>query len=81
MEEMVEKNPRDLGGGTPLHGAAEGGHLELCKLILSAENVVDKNPVCDHIGVTPLHLAAVKRHYEVCELIIQNVIVKNPADH
>ena len=52
---MDDKNPKDGNGWTPLHSAAKGGHLEVCKFIL--ENVEDKNLKKDD-GGTPLHSVA-----------------------
>ena len=53
----------DCNGWTPLHCAAENGHLSVCKLIV--ENVDDKNPK-DFMGTTPIHLT---RNQEIINLI------------
>ena len=50
-----DKNPADVHGWTPLHGAASNGQAELCHLIIS--NIDNKNPA-DKYGMTPLHMAA-----------------------
>ena len=52
FERAEDKNPKDNFGFTPLHLAAENGHLELCQLII--ENVQDKNPKNSWDKITPL---------------------------
>ena len=69
-------------GQTPLHSAAQNGHLEVCRLIMN--NVIDRNPK-DQRGVTPLHLAAYGGHLEVCRHIMESnrdfcEPLKNPKD-
>ena len=51
----------------PLHVAAEGGHLNLCKYIV--EKTGDFNPICAD-KVTALHFAAAQGHLEVYQFII-----------
>ena len=34
FEEVEDKNPRDCLGMTPLHVAAQRGHLDICKIIM-----------------------------------------------
>ena len=46
---------KDENGDTPLHIAADFGHLRLFKFIM--EHASDKNPKNDH-GNTPLHFTA-----------------------
>ena len=79
---------------TPLHLAAEGGHLGAYHLIM--ENVINKNPLgmisdaitCTYMKrenfhafheATPLHLAAKNGNLAVCKLIIENIFDKNPT--
>ena len=57
MKRVTNKNITNDWGYTPLHGAAEFGHVEICKLILN--KVQNKNPK-DHNGETPLDLAKKK---------------------
>ena len=60
-----------MGSGiTPLHRAAENGHVSVCELIMS--HLKDKNPRDDN-GNTPLHSAALKGHFELCRLILDNI--------
>ena len=62
IENVDDKNPADRNGMTPLHRAAEYGHLDICKLII--QNVEDKNPPSNDRS-TPLHWAAENGHLEV----------------
>jgi ankyrin repeat protein len=61
-------------GLTPLHDAAQIGHLEMVKIIL--EYAIDKNPE-DNDGVTPLHDAAQIGHLEIVKIIMEYAINKN----
>jgi ankyrin repeat protein len=58
MNQIEEKNPRDITGYTVLHAAASGGHLETFKLIMN--KVTDINPGYIE-GWTPLHAAVEQR--------------------
>ena len=53
-------------GFTPLHYAAESGHLEVCKFIL--ENMEGQNGK-NLDGKTPLDFATEMGHEEVCNLL------------
>ena len=64
-------------GYTPLHSAAQNGHLEVCKVIL--ENIPEKNPKTKD-GSTPLLFAARQGLYDVCKIILENVENKNPKN-
>ena len=75
-EFATDPNPTsNARGKTPLHYAAEEGHLEVCQLLL--ERCEDKNPA-DGDGWTPLHEAADGGHLEVCCLILEKCDDKNP---
>ena len=64
---------------TPLHFAANNGHLEICQLIIS--NVDDKNPNANWAGeASPYHLASEKGHLEVVKLFLETLTDKNPMD-
>ena len=66
-------------GRTPLHWAANNGHVGVCKLIIDCTS--NKNPVeIKDDRNTPLHYAAYYGHLEVCKLIMNNVTDKNPAN-
>ena len=75
MHKIEDKNPSHEWGETPLHFAAQFGHLEVCQLII--ENVNEKNPKnCE--GFTPLQFAARFGKKTICELIMKNIVDKNP---
>ncbi|KGG79952.1 hypothetical protein Y919_08885 [Caloranaerobacter azorensis H53214] len=67
---LVEKgmgvNGRDYEGYTPIHWAAQGGHLDIIKLL--AENGGDLEAQDDY-GQTPLYVAASLGHVDI-EIII-----------
>ena len=66
------------GSTTPLHLAAGGGHLEVCKFFVSI--VKNKNPK-DKYGTTPLHDAATGGYIAIYKLIGKRVKDRNPEDH
>ena len=71
-------NPSDNGGWTPLHLAAQEGHIAVCEAII--KNISEKNP-CDNDGWTPLHAAARKCHIQVIKAMLNQVGNKNPVDN
>ena len=64
------------GGQTPLHKAAERGHLSVCQSILKYSKELLDN--VDYTGYTPLHYAAENGHFEVCRFFIRSMEDKNP---
>ena len=71
METLEDKNPEQIKGDagyTPLHAAAENGHVEVCRLIMDA--VEDISPKTKKDKTTPLHLAAKNGHKAVQGLIL-----------
>ena len=72
-------NPPGWCNRTPLHLAAQAGHLKICKLIL--EEVEERSPREDLQGDTPLHYAIACGHWEVYKLIADSVQDKNPVDN
>ena len=59
-------------GTTPLHLAAENGHLVVCRLIITIAE--EKNPK-DIFQNTPLHYAAKSGHLEVSKIIYSKSII------
>ena len=80
MDLVVEKNPRSLCplGLTPLHKAAQKGHLDICELIVKYAS--DKNPIRND-GITPLHIASFNGDLKLCEFLISKTFDKNPQDN
>ena len=55
MKGLVNINPGNNQGSTPLHGAAKSKEMSICQLIMI--NVKNKNPA-DNDGITPQMVAA-----------------------
>ena len=65
-------------GLTPLHLAAQNGHLQvICALLEKCE---DKNPRDLYSGETPLHYAAMYDHVDIVDEIMKVIDDKNPKD-
>jgi ankyrin repeat protein len=56
-------------GRTPLHEAADNGHLSICRMLLERGAPADST---DDQGVTPLHDAASCGHPDVCRLLLEH---------
>ena len=90
IQNALKKNPRmhniylptsvpGVSENTPLHVAAENGHLAICQLIVPyLKN--GRNPKNKSSGRTPLELAASNGHFEVCKLFVSNVKIWNPEN-
>ena len=59
---------QEVTGTTPLHLAAEHGHMEVIRILL--EHKADKDKSSPH-GLTPLRLAALNGHTEVVKLLLE----------
>ena len=70
MTHIKSKNPKNDVGETPLHMAAQEGHLEVFKSIV--ELVADKNPGDDD-DETPLDLAVSNGHFDVVDYISKHI--------
>ena len=62
LNEVKDQSPRDKWGRTPLHLAADSGHIEVCKILLLMTE--DKNPPDDN-GITPMDIALEKGHIKL----------------
>jgi cytohesin len=67
----------DMFGSTPLHLAAQHGHLEIAALLLDHKAVVDAR---DKAGKTPLHWATQSGHRDIVELLIAKGANVNAQD-
>ena len=95
QKNVIEKNPENILGITPLHNAALSGRLDIFQYIYN--NAENQNPIDCH-GETPLHKAAdgtgggPYKHYQlysidrecqhktICKLILDNIGDKNPLN-
>ncbi|KAK3241032.1 hypothetical protein CYMTET_49169 [Cymbomonas tetramitiformis] len=62
-------------GNTPLHLAAENGHLEVLKILVESagEEVKERMMLMENeYGNTPLHLAAENGHLEVVKVLVES---------
>jgi ankyrin repeat protein len=69
METCLEKNHMDDGLRTPLHLAAQNGHLEVVRFFMA--NLMDKNLVVNNGQRAPLFSAILGGHLNVCKLLIE----------
>ena len=59
-------NARDAKGNTALHGAADGGHVEVVAFLLAAKaNATAKNAA----GLTPVDVARARGHADVVQAL------------
>jgi hypothetical protein len=65
----INVNLKDWSGSTPLHYAAENGHVEIARLLL--QNGAEVN-VKNNRGNTPLHCAAYHGHIDILHLLVEN---------
>ncbi|MCH7574477.1 MAG: ankyrin repeat domain-containing protein [Candidatus Marinimicrobia bacterium] len=69
IEDGANVNVQDEQGDTPLHYAADFGHVELAQLfILSGAELNQVN----ELGITPLFRAAVADHVAIAEMLLSN---------
>ena len=66
VDRIDNKNPRNNSGTTPLHEAAEKGHIDVVKYIVA--NINEKNP-SDKWGNTPRKLAISNSYFDIAKLL------------
>ena len=74
----IDPNIQDDIGDTPLHYAAEHGHLDVVKLLL--EHGADPN-IQNNSGKTPLHYAALDGHLEIVKFLLEHGANPNVQDY
>ena len=65
MDNLADKNPGNISGITPLHDAAEKGHIDVCKWFI--ENVHEIHPEDDD-GLRPYDFADMNAFEEIMKL-------------
>ena len=65
-------------GLTPLHSAAQKGHLDNCAVIVKYAS--EKNPIRNY-RMTTLHIALYKGHLEICKILIYDAADESPKDN
>ena len=78
MDLSDDINPAKDDLRTPLHVAAEKGHMKICELIIS--KIDDKHPK-DGNDEMPLHLAADNGHFKICKMFMRMLEDKNPKGY
>ena len=74
----TEPNPSDIHGITPIFLAAEYGHLEIVRLLMT----LTSNPnIAGFLGQTPIHRAAKNGHLEIVRLLMNSTTNPNVADN
>ena len=82
LDKGTDVNAKREDGSTPLHGAAEGGHEEIVKLLIAAGADLHATtvPMLGGGGWTPLHSAARLGHRGIVELLIEKGTDVNAMD-
>mmetsp|Transcript_120503 Transcript_120503/g.335483 ORF Transcript_120503/g.335483 Transcript_120503/m.335483 type:complete len:197 (+) Transcript_120503:51-641(+) len=69
--------PWEVVGLTPLMRAAQGGHAQLCELLVAGGASVD---ACDEDGLRPLHFAASAGSEAACRVLLAGGAAADAAD-
>ena len=82
LDKGTDVNAKREDGSTPLHGAAEGGHGEIVKMLIAAGADLHATtvPMLGGGGWTPLHSAARQGHRGIVELLIEKGTDVNAMD-
>jgi ankyrin repeat protein len=89
----MNPNPKDVQGVTPLHLAAQKGHLAIFTLIFDqiliplsrpsdplTHQEMFKNPPDNYAGNTPLHFAVRSGRSSICSMILKNLDCVHPEN-
>lgn len=74
---MHRIGPAGAGDRRPLHRAAGGNHVEICRYLIEKGAKVDQP---DKSGRTALHWAAISGHKEAAELLVASG-ARQPPSH
>ena len=66
LDKRASTNIKDNNGFTPLHIAAQNGHLQVVEFLLEKQAYVDEK---DYNGSTPLHTAAENGHLPIGKIV------------
>ena len=76
LANVVDKNPKNENGDTPLHQAAKNGFLEICKLICQHAKDTYPENIKNNLGQTPIELACKSKQWKVLHfLIAENKVI------
>ena len=81
FEEDIDRNSKFISGNTPLHDAAENGHLGIFIHIISEIPRLQRKHPINGSGDTPLHKAAIEGHYDIFQMTLPNILDKNPRNY
>ena len=69
--EVTRNDPEKIEvGGTPIHNAAYGGHIDVMKLLIA--ETYNPNPL-DNKGMSPLTWAIIKGQFEIVKYLVTHV--------
>ena len=74
-----DKNPVDKSGWTPLHSAAQNGHVEVCRLILDGLAPGQRRNPVDSDGWSAVRVAQQEGHAEVVALLEEASSEEEPS--
>ena len=77
VERWGRKNPKDKLGRTPLHLAAQHGHLKTCQIIV---DIVGYESLKDYGGVTPLQYADYSGNFEIYQML-SKIVLQTKMEH
>lgn len=78
IKDGADVNVQDGQGDTPLHYAADYGHVEMAQLFILSGAELDQ---VNQLGITPLFRAAVADHIAIAEMLLSNGAEIDLATH
>ena len=69
LANVVDKNPKNENGDTPLHQAAKNGFLKICKLICQHAKDTHPENIKNNLGQTPIALACKNKLWKVINFL------------